>query len=111
MDSGILFGCLLGMVQAPMLKCTCNLCCTPFQTTLLVKNNIFEKMAQRLQKIRHATLPTLAAQSLHSEFLSPFNFATHEKMKDHFAMPQVWLKFLHKLRLLGHEIPAISLAQ
>ena len=25
MDSGTLFGCLLGMVEAPMLKCTCNL--------------------------------------------------------------------------------------
>ena len=24
MDSGTLFGCLLGMVEAPMLKCTCN---------------------------------------------------------------------------------------
>ena len=48
MDSGTLFGCLLGMVEAPMLKCTCNpsaaaggmdkVCCAPFQTTLLVKN-------------------------------------------------------------------------
>ena len=41
MDSGALFGCLLGMVEAPMLKCTCNpsavagrdkVCCAPFQT-------------------------------------------------------------------------------
>ena len=48
MDSGTLFGCLLGMVEAPMLKCTCNpsaaaggrdkVCCAPFQTTLLVKS-------------------------------------------------------------------------
>ena len=46
MDSGTLFGCLLGMVEAPMLKCICNpsaaaggrdkVCCTTFQTTLLV---------------------------------------------------------------------------
>ena len=44
MDSGTFFGCLLGMVEAPMLKCTCNpsaaaggvdkACCAPFQTTL-----------------------------------------------------------------------------
>ena len=44
MDSGTFFGCLLGMVEAPMLKCTCNpsaaaggmdkVCCAPFQTTL-----------------------------------------------------------------------------
>ena len=55
-----------------MLKCTCNpspaaggrdtVCCAPLQTTLLVKNVRFEKMAQKLKKIRHATLPTLAAQ-------------------------------------------------
>ena len=57
MDSGTLFGCLLGMVEAPMLKCTCNpsaaaggrdkVCCAPFQTTLLVKNVRFEKTAQK----------------------------------------------------------------
>ena len=56
-DSGTLFGCLLGMVEAPMLKCTCNpsaaaggmdkVCCAPFQTTLLVKSVRFEKTAQR----------------------------------------------------------------
>ena len=43
MDSGTLFGCFLGMVEAPMLKCTCNpsaaaggrdkVCCAPFQNT------------------------------------------------------------------------------
>ena len=57
MDSGTLFGCLLGMVEAPMLKCTCNpsaaaggmdkVCCAPFQTTLLVKSVRFEKMAPK----------------------------------------------------------------
>ena len=58
MGSGTLFGCLLGMVEAPTLKCTCNpstaaaagrdkVCCAPFQTTLLVKNVRFEKMAQK----------------------------------------------------------------
>ena len=57
MDSGTLFGCLLGMVEAPMLKCTCNpsaaaggmdkVCCAPFQTTLLVKSVRFEKTAQK----------------------------------------------------------------
>ena len=57
MDSGTLFGCLLGMVEAPMLKCTCNplaaaggmdkVCCAPFQTTLLVKSVHFEKTAQK----------------------------------------------------------------
>ena len=54
MDSWTLFGCLLGMVEAPMLKCTCNPsavaggmdkdCCAPFQkTTFLVKNVRFDK--------------------------------------------------------------------
>ena len=73
MDPGTLFGYLLGMVDAPMLKCTCNpsvpaggmdkVCCTPFQTTVLVKSVRFEKTAQKLQKnIRHVTLPPLAAQ-------------------------------------------------
>ena len=73
MDSRTLFGCLLGMVEAPMLKCTWNpsaaagrrdkVCCAPFQPTLLVKNFRFEKTAPKYQKtIRHATLPTLAAQ-------------------------------------------------
>ena len=57
MDSGTLCGCLLGMVEAPMLKCTCNpsaaaggmdkVCCAPFQTTLLVKSVRFEKTAQK----------------------------------------------------------------
>ena len=57
MDSGTLFGCLLGMVEAPMLKCTCNpsaaaggmdkVCCVPFQTTLSVKSVRFEKTAQK----------------------------------------------------------------
>ena len=57
MDSGTLFGCLLGMVKAPMLKCTCNpsaaaggmdkVCCAPFQTTLSVKSVCFEKTAQK----------------------------------------------------------------
>ena len=57
MDCGTLFGCLLGMVEAPMLKCTCSpsaaaggmdkVCCAPFQTTLLVKNVRFEKTAQK----------------------------------------------------------------
>ena len=57
MDSGTLFGCLLGMVEAPMLKCTCNpsaaaggrdkVCCAPFQTTLLVKSVRFEKTTQK----------------------------------------------------------------
>ena len=57
MDSGTLFGCLLGMVEAPMLKCTCNpsaaaggmnkVCCAPFQTTLLLKNVRFQKPAQK----------------------------------------------------------------
>ena len=56
MDSGTLFGCLLGMVEAPMLKCTCNpsaaaggmdkVCCAPFQTILSVKSVCFEKTAQ-----------------------------------------------------------------
>ena len=47
MDSGTLFVCLLGMVEAPMLKYTCSpsaaaavrrdkVCCAPFQTTVLV---------------------------------------------------------------------------
>ena len=65
MDSGTLFGCLPGMVEAPMLKCTCNpsaaaggmdkVCCAPFQRTLLLKNvrlgelpKITEKSATRL---------------------------------------------------------------
>ena len=57
MGSGTLFGCLLGMVEAPMLKSTCNpsaaaggrdkVCCAPFQTILLVKSVRFEKTAQR----------------------------------------------------------------
>ena len=57
MDSGTLFGYLLGIVEAPMLKCTCNpsaaaggmdkICCAPFQTTLLVKSVRFEKTAQK----------------------------------------------------------------
>ena len=57
MGCGTLFGCLLGMIKAPMLKCTCNpsaaagrmdkVCCAPFQTTLLVKNVRFEKTAQK----------------------------------------------------------------
>ena len=57
MDSGTLFGCLLGMVEAPMLKCTCNpspaaggrgkLCCAPFQTTFSVKSVRFEKTDQK----------------------------------------------------------------
>ena len=57
MDSGTLFGCLLGMVEAPMLKFTCNpsaaaggmdkVCCTPFQTTLLVKSVRFEKRPKK----------------------------------------------------------------
>ena len=57
MAFGTLFGCLLGMVEAPMLKCTCNpsaaaggmdkVCCAPFQTTLLVKSVRFEKTAQK----------------------------------------------------------------
>ena len=73
MDSGTLFGCFLGMVEAPMLKCTCNpsaaaggkdkVCCAPFQTTLLVKNVRFEKRPKNNKKIRLATLPTLAAQA------------------------------------------------
>ena len=73
MDSGTLFGCPLGMVEAPILKCFCNpsaaasgmdkVCCAPFQTTRLVKNVRFEKTAQKKQKIRHATLPPLAAQA------------------------------------------------
>ena len=56
MDFGTLFGCRLGMVEAPMLKCTRNpsavaggmgkVCCAPFQTTLLVKSGRFEKTAQ-----------------------------------------------------------------
>ena len=56
-DSGTLFGCLLVMVEAPMLKCTCNpsaaaggmdkVCFAPFQTTLLVKSVRFEKTAQK----------------------------------------------------------------
>ena len=60
MDSGTLFGCLQGMVEAPMLKCTCNpsaaaggrdkLCCAPFQTTLLVKSIRFEKTTQKIKK-------------------------------------------------------------
>ena len=55
--SGTLIGCLLGIVEAPMLKCTCNpsaaaggmdkLCCAPFQTTLSVKSVLSEKMAQK----------------------------------------------------------------
>ena len=57
MDSGTLFGCLQGMVEAPMLKCTRNpsaaaggrdnLCCAPFQTTLLVKSVRFEETTQK----------------------------------------------------------------
>ena len=57
MDSGTFLGCLLGMVEAPMLKCTCNpsgaaggrdkLCCAPFQKTLLVKNVRFKGTAQK----------------------------------------------------------------
>ena len=57
MDSGTLFGCLLGIVKAPMLKCTCNpsaaaggrdkVCCASIQTTLLVKNVRFEETAQK----------------------------------------------------------------
>ena len=57
MDSGTLFGCLLGIVEAPMLKCTCNpsaaaggtdkVCCSPFQTTLLVKSVRLEKPTQK----------------------------------------------------------------
>ena len=72
MDSGTLFNYLLGMVEAPMLKCTCNpsvaaggmdkVCCAPFQTTLLVKSVRFEKRPKNNKKIRHATLPPLAAQ-------------------------------------------------
>ena len=56
-DSGTLFGCLLDMVEAPMLKCTCKpsaaaggmdkVCCAPFQTTLSVKSVCFEKTAQK----------------------------------------------------------------
>ena len=54
MDSVTLFGCLLGMVEAPMLKCTRNfsaaagrdeVCSAPFQTTLLVNRVRFEKAA------------------------------------------------------------------
>ena len=57
MGSGTLFGWLLGMVEAPMLKCTCNpsaaaggmdkVSCAPFQITLLVKSVRFEKTAQK----------------------------------------------------------------
>ena len=57
MDSWTLFGCLLDMVEAPKLKCTCNpsaaaggmdqVCRAPFQTTLLVKNVRSEKTAQK----------------------------------------------------------------
>ena len=56
MDSGTLFGCLLGMVEAPMLKCTCNpsgavvardnVCCALFQTTLLVKSVRLKKLGR-----------------------------------------------------------------
>ena len=73
MDSGTLFGCLLGMVKASTLKCICNpsaaaggmdkVCCALFQTTLLVRIIRFEKTAKKKpRKIHHATLPTLAAQ-------------------------------------------------
>ena len=65
-------GCLLRMVEAPILKCTCNpssaaggrdkVCCAPFQTTLLVKSVRFEKWPKNNEKIRYTTLPTLAAQ-------------------------------------------------
>ena len=64
MDSGTLFGCLLGMVEVSMLKRTCNpsaaaggmdkVCCAPFQTTRLVKSVPFEKTAQK-QQIKSAT--------------------------------------------------------
>ena len=57
MDFGTFFGCRLGMVEAPMLICTCNpsaatggmdkVCCASFKTTLLVKNGSFGKMAQK----------------------------------------------------------------
>ena len=60
MDSGTLLGCLLGMVEAPMLKCTCipsapaggrdKVCCAPFQTILLVKSVCFEKRPQNQKK-------------------------------------------------------------
>ena len=60
MDSGTLFGCLLGMVEAPMLEWTCNpsaaasgrdkVGCTPFQTTLSVKNVHFEKLPKNNTK-------------------------------------------------------------
>ena len=61
MHSGTLFGCLVGMVEAPMLKCTCNpsaaaggrdkVCCARFHTTLLVKSVRLEKTAQKEQKV------------------------------------------------------------
>ena len=60
MDSGTLFGCLLDMVQAPMLKFICkpsaaaggmdNVCCAPFQTTLSVKSVRFEKRPKNNKK-------------------------------------------------------------
>ena len=60
MDSGIFIGCLLGMVEAPMLKCTCNpsaaaggrteVCSAPFQTTLSVKSVRFEKRPKNNKK-------------------------------------------------------------
>ena len=50
MDSGTLFGCLLGMVEAPMLKRICNpsataggrdkVCCAPFQTFFCQKRSL-----------------------------------------------------------------------
>ena len=57
MDYGTLFGCLLGMVEAPMLKFTCNpsaaaggreVFCAPFQTTRLVQSARFENDPKKI---------------------------------------------------------------
>ena len=73
MDSGTLFGCLLGMVEAPMLKCTCNpsaaaggmdkVCCAPFpDNTFSQKRSFWENGPKIAKQNRHATVLPLAAQ-------------------------------------------------
>ena len=77
MDSGTLFGCLLDMVEAPKLKCTCNpsaaaggmdkVCRAPFQTTLSVKTFVLRKRLKNNNKksaTRHLWQPKLARESM-----------------------------------------------
>ena len=108
MISGTLFGCLLGMVEAPMLKCSCNpsaaaggmdkVCCAPFQTTLLVKSVRFEENGPKKSPRDSATSGSPTQKTVHDE-----HFLGHSKFRSlAFFLPLVEISpFVTELFLSG----------